>query len=109
LPNGQTGPIVFIRTIKFSPDIILHNALYVPSFNVNLVSVSRLTVDNIVGLFFLQTKCILQDLSKWRMIGLVEVESGLYHLHRPLDQSNNKRFPSSSDHVLLPLIFGIFV
>jgi hypothetical protein len=95
-PNGQTVPIVFTRIVKFSPDIILHNALYVPSFNVNLVFVSRLTADNTVGLFFLQTKCILQDLSKWRMIGLAEVESGLYYLRRPLDQSNNKCLPPSS-------------
>ena len=73
LPNGQIVPIVFTRTVKFSRDIILHNALYVPSFNVNLVSVLRLTIDNSVGLFFLQTKCILQHLSKWRMIGLAEV------------------------------------
>jgi hypothetical protein len=64
LPNGQTVPIVFTATVKFSPNIVLHNALYVPSFTVNLVSVSRLTADNSIGLFFLQTKCILQDLSK---------------------------------------------
>jgi hypothetical protein len=64
LPNGQTVPIVFTATVKFSPNIVLHNALYVPSFTVNLVSISRLTADNSIGLFFLQTKCILQDLSK---------------------------------------------
>ena len=64
MPNGQHVPIIFTRTIKFSPDIILHNALYVLAFNINLISVSRLTADNIVGLFFLHTKCILQDLSK---------------------------------------------
>ena len=64
LPNGENVPIVFTGTIKFSPDIILHNALYVPSFNINLISISRLTTDNTVGLFFLHTKCILQDLSK---------------------------------------------
>ena len=85
LPNGQHVPIIFTRTVKFSPDIILHNALYVPAFNINLISVSRLTADNTVGLFFLHTKCILQDLSKWKMIGLAEAESGLYNLHKPLD------------------------
>ncbi|KAF5449041.1 hypothetical protein F2P56_029529, partial [Juglans regia] len=60
LPNGQTVPIIFTGSVKFSPDIILHNALYVPSFNINLVSTSRLTNDNSIGLFFLQSKCILQ-------------------------------------------------
>ncbi|XP_073268340.1 uncharacterized protein [Populus alba] len=83
LPNGQHVPILFTRTIRFSPDIILYNALYVPAFNINLISVSRLTAANIVGLFFLHTKCILQDLSKWKMIGLAEAESGLYKLHKP--------------------------
>jgi hypothetical protein len=87
LPNGQKVPIVFSGTVKFSPDISLHNALYVPSFNINLIYVSKITADNTIGLFFLHTKCILQDLSKWRMIGLAETESGLYHLHKPPDQS----------------------
>ena len=64
LPNGQKVPIVFTGTVKFSPDIILHNAIYVPSFNINLISISRLTVDNTVGLLFLHMKCILQDLRK---------------------------------------------
>ena len=82
LPNKQTVPIIFTGSIKFSPNITLHNALYVPSFNINLVSASRLTKDNSIGLFFLQSKCILQDLSKWRMIGLAEVQSGLCHLQQ---------------------------
>ena len=64
LLNGQKVPIAFSGTIKFSPDITLHNALYVPSFNINLISVSKLTADNTIGLFFLHIKCILQDLSK---------------------------------------------
>jgi len=76
--------------------LISFYTMYVPSFNVNLVSISRLTADNTIGLFFLQTKCIMQDLSKWRMIGLAEIESGIYHLRRPLDQSNNKCLLPSS-------------
>ena len=59
LPNGQMVPIVFTRIIKFSPNIVLHNALYVPSFNVNIFYVLRLTTANSIGLFFLQSKCIL--------------------------------------------------
>ena len=62
----------------------------------SILFVSRLTPDNTIGLFFLQTKCIMQDLSKWRMIGFAEIESDLYHLRRPLDQSNNKCLPPKS-------------
>jgi len=108
LPNGQMVPIVFTKTVKFSPNIILHNALYVPSFNVNLVSFSRLTTDNSIGLFsfsrlttdnsiglfFLQSKCILQDLSKWGMIELAKGQYGLYHLHKPFAQANTEMLPS---------------
>ena len=50
LPNGHKVPIIFSGKVQFSPDITLHNALYVPSFNINLISVSKLTVDNTVGL-----------------------------------------------------------
>jgi len=59
LQNGQMVPIVFTRTVKFSPNIVLHNALYVPFFNVNLVSFSRLTTDNSIGLFFSSIKMYL--------------------------------------------------
>lgn len=94
LPNGQTVPIVFTGSIRFSSDIILHNALYFPSFNINLVSALRLTNDNSIGLFFLKSKCILPDLSKWRMIGLAEVQSGLYHLQNLSAQANNEMHTS---------------
>ncbi|XP_073260909.1 uncharacterized protein [Populus alba] len=93
LPNGQHVPILFTGTVRFSPDIILYNALYVPAFNINLISVSRLTAANTVGLFFLHTKCILQDLSKWKMIGLAEAESSLYKLHKPPAQNATKSPP----------------
>ncbi|RVW16870.1 Retrovirus-related Pol polyprotein from transposon RE1 [Vitis vinifera] len=63
LPNGQTVPIIFTGSVKFSPDITLHNALY--------------------------------DLSKWRMIGLAEVQSGLYHLQQLFAQTNKEMLSSS--------------
>ncbi|XP_057975462.1 uncharacterized protein LOC131162874 [Malania oleifera] len=82
LPNGQSALVVFIGTVHFSADIILHNAFYIPSFSVNLISASKLTKENSIGLFFLQSKCILQNLISWKMIGLAEVKSGLYHLQQ---------------------------
>ncbi|XP_057958660.1 uncharacterized protein LOC131151433 [Malania oleifera] len=80
LPNGQSAPVIFTGTVHFSADIILHNALYIPSFSVNLISASKLTKENSIGLHFLQSKCILQNLISWKMIA--EVKSGLYHLQQ---------------------------
>ena len=95
LPNGHKVPIAFTGMVKFSSTITLNNALYVPSFNINLIFVSRLTADNKIGLFFLHTKCYLQDLNTWRTIGHAEAESGLYHIHRTSNQSPAYSSPTS--------------
>lgn len=58
LPNGETIPFKLTGTINFSSDITLNNALYVPSFNINLIFAFRLTKYNPIGLFFVQSKCI---------------------------------------------------
>ncbi|KAF5445279.1 hypothetical protein F2P56_034343 [Juglans regia] len=94
LPNGQYVPIVFTGDVTFSPDITLHNAFYVPSFNVNLIFASKLTKENSIGLFFFQSKCVLQDLNNWKIIRLAEVKSGLYHLHKSFAKAKSEEFVS---------------
>ena len=40
LPNKSRVPVQFIGTVKFNSNFVLENVFYVPSFNVNLFSVS---------------------------------------------------------------------
>ncbi|XP_075084997.1 uncharacterized protein LOC142168238 [Nicotiana tabacum] len=42
LPNGYKIKITNIGSLTLSPDLILHNVLYVPSFHYNLISVYKL-------------------------------------------------------------------
>lgn len=43
LPKGNSAVAKFVGTIKFSPSFCVTNALYVPDFSFNLLSVSKLT------------------------------------------------------------------
>ena len=40
LPNGQMAPIVFTRTVKFSPNIVLHNA-FMFHFSMSILFLSQ--------------------------------------------------------------------
>lgn len=46
LPDGTTTRVTHISKVIFSPDLVLHNVLYVPFFYLNLISVSKLAYDS---------------------------------------------------------------
>lgn len=80
LPNGNSVPVTYTGLVSISPDITLHNVLYVPSFNFNLISTSKLTAASHIGLIFLSNKCLIQDLHAWRTIEVANQKDGLYLL-----------------------------
>jgi hypothetical protein len=55
--------------------------LCIPNFSINLLSISTLCHNSNCTLFFDASKCVIQDLSNQRMIGLAEAFEGLYHLN----------------------------
>ena len=59
LPNGNTASVTHIGSIVLSPDLVLDNVLYVPSFTFNLISTSKLTSAGDIGLIFLSNKCLV--------------------------------------------------
>lgn len=69
LPNGAKPYASISGTICLSKTLLLHNVLYLPHFNVNLISVAKLIKTNNCRLTFTDNVChILQNRSK-RMIG----------------------------------------
>lgn len=76
-----------VGTVCFHPLIFLQNFLFVPAFNFNLLSVSRLIDHKEIGLFFMGAYCIIPDLSAWRMIGKAKQENGLFILEVPLSST----------------------
>jgi hypothetical protein len=79
LPSGDKVNIVAKGSLPLNSVYYLHNMLCVPTFKVDLISVSRLTrgLNCLITIF--PYWCILQDLAT-RMIGLGKQRDGLYYL-----------------------------
>ena len=80
LPNGSHAKITRIRSTHLSNNLYVKDVLRVPSFHVNLLSVSQLTSALNCSIHFFPTFCVLQDLTTKRMIGLRKQYKGLYYL-----------------------------
>nr|KYP65699.1 Retrovirus-related Pol polyprotein from transposon TNT 1-94 [Cajanus cajan] len=80
MPNGDQAPILSIGNLPLSPIIYLKNVLGVPSWKVDLMSVSRVTRDLNCSVTFFPQSCVLQDLMTGTTIGLGEQRDGLYYL-----------------------------
>jgi hypothetical protein len=80
LPSGEKAKIVANGSLPLNSVYYLHNVLCVPTFKVDLISVSRLTRDLNCLIIFFPYWCLLQDLVTRRMIGLGKQHNGLYYL-----------------------------
>ena len=59
LPNGQSVNVTHIGSIQLTASLLLTNVLCVPSFDFNLISVSKLTSFLQFCIFFLSTYCFI--------------------------------------------------
>ena len=83
-PNGESAQVTHIGFVQLSATLIIYNFLCVPSFSFNLLSVSKLTQKLPYCLVFLAQYCFIQDLTYWRVIGVGEMNNGIYLLqHSP--------------------------
>ncbi|KAJ0866536.1 putative RNA-directed DNA polymerase [Helianthus annuus] len=77
-PNGTNVKVLKIGNQKLINEIILKDVFYVPGYNVNLLSVYRLSKDNHVTVVFNETNCLLQDSSSKRILMSGSQDCGLY-------------------------------
>ncbi|CAL1397690.1 unnamed protein product [Linum trigynum] len=80
LPTGQRVEASHSGTVRCLPDLVLEEALYVPQFNFNLVSVSKLSKNKSLCLTFFSDVCLIQDMQLRRMTGSAKLSHGLYLL-----------------------------
>jgi len=80
MPSGEQAPITSTGTLPLNSVISLKNVLGVPSFKVNLMSVSRVTKGQNCSVTFFPYWCILQDLATKTAIGLGKQRGGFYYL-----------------------------
>ncbi|CAH9086226.1 unnamed protein product, partial [Cuscuta europaea] len=78
LPTGSFINATHIGDIKINNDFTLHNVLYVPQFNFNLISISSLVSHENIYVHFTSNHATLQDLLTNKMIGYADLQSGLY-------------------------------
>ncbi|XP_077215980.1 uncharacterized protein LOC143850645 [Tasmannia lanceolata] len=83
LPNGNLALVSHIGTVSLSPSLVLKDVLCVPSFNFNLISVSKLTQYSNCSITFFSDSCVIQDRSLRTMIGAGKEMNGLYHFFLP--------------------------
>jgi len=67
-------------TIKFNENITLKDVLCVPSFNLNLMSVSKITSALNCCVVLFPHGCVLQDLATGRVIGSGKQYADLYYM-----------------------------
>ena len=80
LPNGSWVTALYSGIVRFSSTLVIHNVLYVPNFNFNLISISKLISDLHCTLNFSANFCKIQDVTTLKTIGLAKLREGLYHL-----------------------------
>jgi len=97
LPIDSTAPISSTGTIKFNSKITLKDVLCVPSFNLNLMSVSKITSSLNCYVVFTPHSCVLKDLATGRMIGSGKQHAGLYYMSPLPNQAHASQIPTDPD------------
>jgi hypothetical protein len=72
MPSGEQASITSIGNLPLNSAVTLKIVLGVPSFKVDLMSLSRVTRDLNCSVTYFPHWCILQDLTTRKMIGLGE-------------------------------------
>ena len=95
LPDGSQVSVQYSGTVVLSPTLELHNVLYIPKFQFNLLSVPKLAATSNIIFKFYPNNCLLQDLKTEHLVVVVKLVNHLYIL----DQSS---FQIDSTVTILP-------
>ncbi|XP_019160869.1 PREDICTED: uncharacterized protein LOC109157415 [Ipomoea nil] len=79
LPTGQRIAVENIGDVKLSHNLRLRNALHIPTFQFNIISVSKLIQDSSYKLIFLPGQRLIQE-SLGTIAGIAKEDRGLYLL-----------------------------
>ena len=82
LPDYTRIPVHSIGSVHLTPNLILHDVLYVPGFKVNLISISALLSNTSYNATFTDNSCFVQDNLTSKVIGKGDLLGGLYVLQQ---------------------------
>ena len=97
LSTGSTALISFTGTIKFNDKITLKYVLCVPSLNLNLMFVTKITSSLNCCVVCTPHGCVLQDLATGRMIGSGKQHADLYYMFPLPNQAHASQISTDPD------------
>ena len=85
MPNEQTAIITHMVSVKINNELTLNHVLCVPSFKLNLVSLSKLVYESNLSVIFTKECCLITPatipwIKSLSRIGKIESKNGLFHL-----------------------------
>ncbi|GKE79443.1 ribonuclease H-like domain-containing protein, partial [Tanacetum coccineum] len=81
LLNDKSGSAAYANmagNLKLNNDVVLFDVLVIPEYCVSLLSVHKLIKDSNLSVSFDETKCVIQDLKKEKVLGTGSESAGLY-------------------------------
>nr|GMC97570.1 retrovirus-related Pol polyprotein from transposon TNT 1-94 [Ipomoea batatas]GMC97572.1 retrovirus-related Pol polyprotein from transposon TNT 1-94 [Ipomoea batatas] len=82
LPDGRSTVATKKGLVNLDERLKMHNVLYVPELNCNLISVSQLIDDSNCIAQFTKDLCVIQDRTSRMLIGAGERRNGLYYFRK---------------------------
>lgn len=79
LPNSHIIMVNHLGTVTLSPDIVLHNVLFVLEFKCNLLSISILAQDSNYIITLSANGCLFQDQNQVKTLPAGTEQGGLYY------------------------------
>ncbi|GJT29927.1 ribonuclease H-like domain-containing protein [Tanacetum coccineum] len=100
-PNGTLAKITHIGNLRLNNDVVLFDVLVIPEYCVSLLSVHKLIKDSKLSVSFDETKCVIQDLKREKVLGTGSESAGLYVFDANCDKlavsNQTKTFSSPND------------
>ena len=73
-------PVLGIGSVRVTPNLVLHDVLYVPDLSQHLISVPQLNAQSLCSVTFFPMYVIFQDLLTREVIGMRSLRGRLFHL-----------------------------
>ncbi|GJW32287.1 ribonuclease H-like domain-containing protein [Tanacetum coccineum] len=93
--SGSAAHANMAGNLKLNNDVILFDVLVIPEYCVSLLSVHKLIKDSKLIVSFDETKCVIQDLKREKVLGTGSESAGLYVFDANCDKlvvSNQSKF-----------------
>ena len=78
MPNGAISYANKQGSVRLNNKLVLHDVLFVPSLNCNLISIAQLIEDLYCTVTFTYKSCVIQNLTTKMLIGSGEHRRGVY-------------------------------